>query len=388
MHAPPQTIMRICHRRRQFLGLGALPSDYGFDTTQVGKYYSGATLENVNTKVNNMDANLEAMNFFLALGFQGNDGANPHLYPNGYPGNPTPGNLIGTVDREAWYDNPNHAFYTDFKGLFSQVVNRWGARMKGVRWNHEIPPWLFKWGPRWVTYAEDNVHSQWQAIQSNEAENDRWQSWLIALSNGTLGENAAYEGRGANKRGSFPAPYRNTDHQGVQQVYKKFVDFQVSIQATMIGNLADRVEEAEQTVHYGPIHFLVYSPAYHSPAYPEPEYSLDLKQVSKPNIIWEIGGWERNSDAERNNWAREAGSRPYYLVLQQELNAACLTSRIARLPDIIENMLAPSTPNNTSPWQNSLGFWSNWDGEDHPGNGWTETRQQDFMNKIQEILTE
>ncbi len=210
---------------------------------------------------------------------------------------------------------------------------------------------------------------------------------LIALSNGTLGEEAAYQGQGENKRGHFPAPYRNTDHQGVQQVYEKFVDFQVSIQATMIGHLADRVEEAEQTVHYGPLYFMVYSPAYHSPAYPQSEYSLDLKQVNKSNIIWEIGGWEHNSNTERNNWAKKAGSHPYYFVLQQEPNAACLTSRIAKLPGIIENMLAPSTPSNTSPWQDSLGFWNNWDREDHPGNGWTEAKQREFMNKIQEVLT-
>ncbi len=169
-------------------------------------------------------------------------------------------------------------------------------------------------------------------------------------------------------------------------MYRALVDFQVSVQATMIGHLSNKVAAAQQPTN--PLHFMVYSPLYRFSAHAPSEYTLDLNQVNKSNIIWEMANWERGgSDPRRNGWAQDAGSHNYYFVLQQEHDASDLSDRIAKLPGIISSMRDPDTAPDpqTAAWQDSLGFWSNWNGSNPqapPDHIWNKHKQQQFMTKI------
>ncbi len=137
---------------------------------------------------------------------------------------------------------------------------------------------------------------------------------------------------------------------------------------------------------------MVYSPVYQSPGYAHSEYTLDLRPVDKDNIVWEMGSWENTLTAHRDNWADEAAwdgntPRDYYFALQQLSEAVALDDRLVDLIATFQNMREPATDPASSTWQDSLAFWNRWDGNDHGGSGWTEQRQRQFMNRIQEILT-
>ncbi len=401
---PTAYTMKLFYGRKLLTELGIRrPSEYGFDTFQIGPFFSGATQSKLLAQVGDVDEyfNQEDVDFVLAIGFEA-AGSNYHgnndiLYPDppGHPGSEEVDG-IGKIDRESWHDNPSHEFYTNFGTLFASAVNTYGTRFKGVRWNHEVQPWRFKLGSKWEEYAQENVSAQWNAIQSNTAEKDRWDEWREAVADGTMGENAAYEGDGEDEDGIYPSPYRDPINQGVQEAYKAMVNFQIQVQQKMIGHLSNKIEEAQQPTV--PLRFLVYSPVYFSPAYAHSEYTLDLRPVDKANIVWEMGSWENTLPGHRNKWADDAAwdddtppnARDYYFAMQQLPHATGLDDRLTDLVTTFQNMREPTTDPVSSTWQDSLAFWNRWDGSNPqapPDHIWNKHKQRRFMTKIKEILT-
>ncbi len=390
--------MKLFYGRQLLVSCGIKrPSEYGFGTFQIGQFFSGATQSTLLTQVGDVDAffNQETVNFVLAIGFHA-AGSNYHgnnniLYPlpDGHPG-PLEVDAIGTIDRESWHDNPNHEFYTNFSTLFASAVNTYGTRFKGVRWNHEIQPWRFKLGSAWDSYINAREPVAWAALNGEDAA--AWSAWLDALANPlekTLEENIAYTG-------NVPEPWSGSMYDTCRLVYPKLVDFQVQVQQKMIGHLSNKIEEAQQPTV--PLRFLVYSPVYFSPAYANTEYTLDLRPVDKDNIVWEMGSWENTLPGHRDNWADGAAwdddtppnARDYYFAMQQLPHATGLNDRLTDLVATFDNMREPTTDSISSTWQDSLAFWNLWDGSDPqapPDHIWNKHKQQQFMNKIKEILT-
>lgn len=88
---------------------------------------------------------------------------------------------INIIDREEWYDNTPHAFYTDLKIRIEEVEELVGSRLVGIRWNHEIAPNLFKEGPRWHDHALENHETEYKAVYENSNGEELWEQWREAV---------------------------------------------------------------------------------------------------------------------------------------------------------------------------------------------------------------
>ncbi len=172
------------------------PQDYGFDTFQLGLFFSGATIEDVDDKLVEPDDFFEPnVDFVLTLSLEGET--------------ITGTAAVGSINREDFHDNPDHDFYTDWGTLFQAVHNNnsYRSRFKGIRWNHELQPWRFHLGSAWETYADEHCAAAWAAIQADD--DLAWMGWLNALALGQIGEHAAYTG-------SVPAPWNGSTYQHCQ----------------------------------------------------------------------------------------------------------------------------------------------------------------------------
>lgn len=391
--------MKLFYGRKVLVDLGIRNiTEYGFDTFQIGPFYSGGTISKFNEIMEGVKENeddgvdeffVPNANFLIALGFsgRGGHGTNEHVYPNGHPGS-NPINGIGSIERECWHDNPNHAFYTSFRTLFNAISEEYESRFKGVRWNHEIQPWRFKLGSAWETYANEHCASAWAGCQGEDGS-QVWGNWLRGLALGTLEENEAYEGTAGS-------PWNGSEYQNCRTVYRHLVNFQCQVQKKVIGHLSNKIQSVSSSLK-----FMVYPPQYYSPTYAHSEYTLDLDGYRKPNIIWELGTRDliAHTDDLRNVWADKAASQEtpqdYYFVLQQmnpfpsdPTHPDSLTKRLERLEVTLDNMRNPETSPDTAAWQDSLAFWNRWrpDGPP-PWNDWTKEQQREYMNKLKCILT-
>ena len=156
--------MILSHRRRYLVDLEIKEANsYGFDTFQVAQIHSGSNLSVVTNDVAELDKHFvweeedeptRKYDLLLSIKFWGD--------PNACPRHKTAkeaAGKVGVVDREGWYNNAGHAFYTGLKNRIQQMVDEYGDRVVGVRWNHEIPPYLFKTGDVWDRHAR-NCHSE------------------------------------------------------------------------------------------------------------------------------------------------------------------------------------------------------------------------------------
>ena len=383
--------IRMFYGREIFRKLGITDMrEYGFNTVQLPMAHSGTPKSELDSKVGVIDRHFQPdPGLVIAINFWNHNpegSGDPHVCP-GYSEGDYP---VGKLDREGWYNTPNSPFYCGIKNLIQDMVDYYGNRIKGVRWNHEIPPNMFKTGDEWVRYAEEHNEEDYDAVTGSDAETAKWNTWLRQLAGGDhdnenmpeLRERDAYFG------GSFLAGtiWGNSVFSHVQGLYRTFVDFQVTVQRAVIERIAGDIAKIRPE-NRDPLKFIVYTPQQGPTVYAKQEYTLELDSQNNSNIWWEIGTWDGQSAGDRNAWAQQAqnavGSQ-YFFTLQQKSTASNFAANINNVVSSIEHMLDPEGP--TDPESIQFGFWNDW----KPGvpGQFSEDQQRQYMNKVKEALTD
>ncbi len=340
-------------------------SEYGFDTFQLNQIHSGTDIDDIiGEEVGNIDGWFNAggpYNLILPIQFWGD----PYACPN-YTSASAASGQVNIIDREEWYDNTAHAFYTDLKIRIEEVEELVGCRLVGIRWNHEIAPNLFKEGPRWHDHALENHETEYNSVYENSNGEELWEQWREAVP--SIGSKNAYDGT------NLPQIWAQF-HPEVPRLYRRFVDYQVNLQKTMIEILRSKIASVNSDLK-----FIVYTPQQGpNSVYAKEEYTLDLDGVGSPaNPVWEISAWDSGSQAGNksliDNWAGQAGGNDYYFVMQQ--GSSLSTESVV---SYIENLQNPGVTNQPD----HFAFWSKWRRLQDPD---ALSEQRQYMNKVKEAL--
>ena len=363
--------MRLIYGRGVLMDLDVTdPTDYGFDTFQLANYNNDMPRSDISSEITNMDGYFTDGNDFI-LSYtplhdleMGNGG--------GEEG-------IDSIQRDGWYDSPSSPFYADMDSLFDWVHSEYGSRFKGMRWNHEHRPRQFKEGPKWRAYAQEHDPENYALAQSTDAS-----KWLFYREN-IAGSHArdAYENIGR----ALESPYDSTSYNAVKHLYRTFVDFQCQAQARMFDILAQKLVSSRKLIVYA----VQRSPI----VYSQSEYAVDFREVTHSGVIGEIGTWDliAQTNAHRNGWAQQQGTKPYFFALQQggdnthsSSHENHISNRANRMNSIVSTCLDPDGA--SDPWSGSFTFWSDW--RDRNGRRGspeiTLPEQRDYMNQIRNAL--
>ena len=245
---------------------------------------------------------------------------------------------LETYQRESWYNNPNHAFYSDITDIVNYIRNssRAGSRLKGIRWNHEYRPVVWKLGSEWIDYAQEHAGADYNVCMNHRAT--EWRNFRKAIAPNTdepedrqLGANAAYN--------NPTAPWTGAEYAECRRLYRKLVDFQCDVQAKMIGHVSDLLTNISSSLK-----LIVYPPAQGPTVHGKTEYTLDMSLnglTDKPNIIWEMGDWDfrENPYVALRAWARQASNAgaPYFFTLQQSIKRSGFQARRDRIDQLVAN---------------------------------------------------
>ncbi len=346
------------------------PADYGFDTFQLKNMYSNSQLGDIVNALSPVDQHFDPeVDFVLSITLKGDYRC----------GSNSASGSRGSIDRDPWYDNPNHAFYNGWHALFEDAQERYGSRFKGIRWNHEYPPRLFKEGSKWQAYAEEHAAADYEDVQNNHLS--EWHRYL----NNVARTNArdAYLRQGAADQD----PYNTAAYASVRPLYRHFVHFQCKAQARMVKLLASELPSGKTLIIYpaqqtGHVHTAA-------------EYTLNTDQVTAANAVREITTWDTHDydNARRNAMAAAQGSRKYLFVIQQgrrDLPSPPedrIGARTQRIQGNIENCLDPGQ--GQDPWNNSFAFWNRWR-ENDPSipepERITRQEQEAYMDEVADAL--
>ncbi len=362
--------MKLIYGRGIFVDLNITDAgDYGFDTAQLKNLHSGTPVSKVRSEVTNMDNHFDP-NLDFVLSFT----------PDGDP-RMDGGSGVGWINRDSWYDNANSTFYEDMEDIFDSVTSEYGDRFKGIRWNHEHRPREFREGSKWREYAEDNASSDYRKVR--DSRQTEWTKYLTDLAGKHSRD--AYKNIGEAQK----APYNTSRYTEVKRLYKHFVDFQCKAQARMMDILAGKLAGNRKVIFY---------PVQDGPnlVHAVSEYAVDFSKVTHRNVIGEIGTWDtyNHKIADRNEWAKQQGSRPYFFALQQardnEEDVADedhITARTNRVQQTISKCLDPTGAED--PWDDSFAFWNRWrDEDDKRGDPEiTLAEQRAYMNRVRNELT-
>ena len=161
---------------------------------------------------------------------------------------------------------------TTFENIsFEDVADRYGSRFKGLRWNHEYKPLLFKEGSEWEKYARDQDEAAYEDVQDNHRS--EWNKWMDGIANNKPRD--AYLNQGTARQ----LPWRSSAYQSVKKVYKHFFDFQCKAEARLVDILAGKLGSSRNLIIY---------PAQRTGA----EYSINTDLVTASNAIREISTWD------------------------------------------------------------------------------------------------
>lgn len=161
----------------------------------------------------------------------------------------------------------------------------------------------------------------------------------------------------------------------MKRLYKHFVKFQCKAEARICDILAQKMGSSKKLILYA----VQRGPIVHARS----EIAVDFRNVTNSNVIGEIGTWDldRQKNSDRNKWAKQQKSQPYFFALQQgddntdrEDDKDHITQRTRRLPSIISTCLDPSGAED--PWQNSFAFWNRWRANSDPGDPEITVAQQ------------
>lgn len=290
-------------------------------------------------------------------------------------------NTRGSIDRDPWYDSPSNAFYNGWNALIEDTEDRYGSRFKGLRWNHEYRPRIFKEGSKWQEYAEDHAASDYQDVQDNRQS--EWRYWMDNIAKTHARDAYKNEGRAQEN------PYRSSNYDTVKRLYRHFVDFQVKAQARMVDIMASKL---------GSKPLIIYPAQEAGHNHTAAEYCMDTHKVTASNAVREIATWDTHgyTDTVRNNRAAEQGNRKYFFVIQQGRRTKIdpthpdhISARSGRIKGNIENCLDPGR--GEDPWQDSFALWTKWPtggGNSDPTlREITDAEQRVYMGKVKDALT-
>lgn len=341
-------------------------SEYGFDTFQLAQIHSATDVDDkIDNEVDSIDEWFDVggtYQLILPIQFWGD----PHACPN-YTSADAASGQVNIIDREEWYDNPCHAFYTNLKTRIEEVRELVGSRLVAVRWNHEIAPNLFKEGPRWHGHALENHETEYNAVYSNSNGEELWEQWRAAVP--PIGSKNAYDGT------NLPRVWAEF-HPEVPRLYRRFVDYQVDLQKKMIEILHGKITGVDCDLK-----FIVYTPQQGpNTVYAKEEYTLDLDEIPNVgNLVREFSAWDSSSQAGNetliNDWAGQAEDNDYYFVMQQGSSLP-----IDSVISYIDNLRNPGVTNQPD----HFAFWTKWRKAQDPD---ALTEQQQYMDKVKEALT-
>ncbi len=367
--------MRIIYGRGLLVDIGCADAgDFGFDTMQLENMYSDTPNSKIGQALQPPDDHFDPnLDFVLSLNLQGDSRC----------GSNSDSGARGSVDRDPWYDNPNHAFYTGWRDLLNYAKSTYGSRFKGLRWNHEYQPRIFREGSKWAAYANDHAQSDYDAVQSTYQT--EWGNYLDGV--GKTSPLSAYNGTGP----AVDHPYTTPPYDYVRRLYRHFVDFQCKAEARMVDILAGKL---------GTSHPLIIYPAHREDSHvgTGAEYTIRTNQVTASNAVREIATWdlEGYDNTLRNRLAADQGNRKYFFVIQQGSKdiedspaANRINARINRIQSSVENCLDPGG-SARDPWQNSFAFWNEWRSDDREDDGddWiTVEEQNSYMDEVALALT-
>ena len=262
--------------------------------------------------------------------------------------------------------------------LFDAVQTKYGSRFKGMRWNHEHRPRQFSEGSKWAAYAQEHAASDYAKVQNTYQP--QWIHYLTDIAGSNPQD--AYKDIGRAKE----PPYNGTEYTRVKRLYKHFVDFQCEAQARMFDILAQKLGGNRKLILYT----VQRSPV----VYAKSEYAVDFREVTDSRVVGEISTWDlaRQTNQNRNDWAAQQGTKPYFFALQQGGDNTDdisdddhIISRTNRVRNIINNCLDPEGAQD--PWDDSFAFWCGWR-KSNPGDPEiTVAQQQAYMNKVKAALT-
>ena len=355
------------------------PADYGFDTIQLKNMHSTDGLAAVQSTLVTVDNFFSPdPDFVLSI----------NLFGDSRCGSTSDSEEVGCIERDPWYDNPDHAFYSGWNTLFDLVDTAYSDRFKGVRWNHEYKPAHFKEGSKWAEYARENCEVDYNYVQANALE-----EWDYFLKNVAMTHSRdAYKNEGRATR----APYTTYEYRKVREVYPHFVDFQAKAQAQMVDILCQKLGSSHT--------FIIYPAQRTGHVHTVAEYALNTDNVTAGNAVREVATWDTYGydNDERNKLAHGQGSRKYFFVIQQgrrDLHNGDVRNRISartnRIQAAIENCLDPDR--GQEPWNSSFAFWNKWRHvpADHPDSDnydipvderITKEEQQAYMDEVAEGL--
>ncbi len=390
--------MRLLHRPASLKGLNIQSlKNQGFDAYQHGfKPEDQNNLAAIWSRVTGAVSSFQdgnQMDIWLALTLEGDDRVFPP--PNTHDWKAL---QLETYQRESWYNNPNHAFYSDIRDIVNYIRNssRAGSRLKGIRWNHEYGPVVWKLGSEWTDYAQEHAASDYNVCMNHRAT--EWWNFRKAIAPNTdepedrqLKANAAYN--------NPTAPWNGCEYAECRRLYRKLVDFQCDVQARMVGHVSDLLTNISSSLK-----LIVYPPAQGPTVHGKTEYTLDMSLnglTDKPNIIWEMGDWDFREEpyVALRAWARQASNAgaPYFFTLQQSIERSGFQARRDRIEQLVANRFLKDEDGNdlentegiTRPWDDSFGFWSNWTtslGND--GNNIDATQQAGYVSDLRSALNE
>ena len=209
------------------------PAEYGFDTFQLKNMHSDDQLSSIQSALVPVDNFFDPdVDFVLSITLQGD----PRCGSNSDSG------ATASIDRDPWYNNASSPFYSGWNLLFNAAITEYGSRFKGIRWNHEYRPHLFKEGSRWVAYAEENAASDYRDVEDNYRT--LWETYLNNIARTHARD--AYLDQGRTQQ----TPYNTAPYAAVKRLYRHFVDFQCEAQARMVDLLASQLGGSKKLIIY------------------------------------------------------------------------------------------------------------------------------------------
>ncbi len=391
--------MRLLHRPGSMKNLGiASLRDQGFDTFQSGaKPDEAGGVDDIWTRMQNEVSAFDdedPLDIYWALNLEGDS----HVFPNGYTWK---GMQLETYDRNGFYDSPSHQFYSDVRTIVTDLrdSSRAGTRLKGIRWNHEYRPVVWKLGTDWATYAMEHNPEDFQTVAVHRAT--EWEYYRRACAPYTnviddhkLGSKDAYDGPDW-------APWNGSNYVAVKRLYKDLVHFQANCQAKMIGHIATILGTIDSSLR-----LIVFPPAQGPSDWGLKENTLDLTRNSlaaRTNIKWEFTDQDGLGDGHIVNykaWARQAMDAhdhvEYFFTLKQLISADDFQQRLDRVEKHVANCFfkdedgnaLPGTSDLDRPWNESFGFWSRWLSSNAGNPNISVAQQTEYAQELRDALNE
>jgi hypothetical protein len=268
--------------------------------------------------------------------------------------------VAGTIKHQN-YTNPDNPLYTELAATLNTLNSGpYASQIVGVRWNHEYRPTYWDYGSDWWTWASSTNQQLASACNAGGARAQEWATLLNTVRSNTVPSRDWFYNYGQATVGA----YGGTEYDLPKQLYAEyFVSYHCKLEASIINNIAATLNSINNSWV-----FLVYGamigpgttgvPSVHGPS----EYSCDWNLSTATNIVWEIGGFDKQYTAptDINGFAYNAGSRRFQFAMQQNATNAAGTCPLTDVMTYTQRRLDATNAAGSGPWAESFGWWTNW----------------------------